>query len=110
MASGEIRCVISGELAEELHHPLGGFWETGKGLKAHDWFVIPLALREHRLYHYLGRKSWERQFGTHETLLKAFWRQIGFVPGDFIGEGMEPKRCAWLDRVLGRLNPSEVCC
>ena len=78
IAEGSICSIVSNELAAELHHPLGGFWETGKGLKAHDWFVIPLTLREHRLYHSLGKERWERTFGTHEMLLKAFWKFIGF--------------------------------
>ena len=64
MADGSICSVVSGEPAAELHHPLGRIWETGKGLKAHDWFVIPLTLREHRLDHSLGRESWERQSAT----------------------------------------------
>ena len=67
IADGSIPSIVSGEPAGELHHPLGSFWETGKGLKAYDWFVISLTLLEHRLYHSLGRESWERQFGTHET-------------------------------------------
>jgi hypothetical protein len=29
--------------------PRGMIWETGTAVKAHDWFVIPLALGEHRL-------------------------------------------------------------
>lgn len=81
IADGSIRSIVSGELGSELHHPLGGFWETGKGLKAHDYFVIPLTLREHRLYHSLGRDTWERTFGQHQTLLKRFWKVIDFVPG-----------------------------
>src|SRR6266700_4883706 len=92
MADGSIRSIVNNEPAGELHHPLGGFWETGKGLKAHDWFVIPLTLREHRLYHSLGRQTWERTFGSHEMLLKAFWKFIGFEPGEFMTVGMEPKR------------------
>jgi hypothetical protein len=72
MAEGEIRSIISGELAGELHHPLGNaLWKTGKGLKAHDWFVIPLTIREHRLYHSLGRQTWERTFGSHENAFKG---------------------------------------
>jgi hypothetical protein len=32
-------------------------WETGTAVKAHDWFVIPLALGEHRLYPLLGARK-----------------------------------------------------
>ena len=40
MAEGDIRSVINDEFATDPHHPLGNaFWETGKSLKAHDWFV-----------------------------------------------------------------------
>jgi hypothetical protein len=42
----------------------------------------------------LGRESSERQLGSHETLLKAFWASIDFKPGDFMTVGMEPKRAA----------------
>jgi hypothetical protein len=37
-------------------------------------------------------------------LLKAFWKFIGFEPGEFMFVGMEPKRAAWLRRVLARLD------
>lgn len=36
-------------------------------------------------------------------LLKAFWKVIGFEPGEFMAVGMEPRRAAWLRRVLERL-------
>jgi hypothetical protein len=40
MAEGDIRLVINDEFATDPHQPLGNaFWETGKSLKAHDWFV-----------------------------------------------------------------------
>jgi hypothetical protein len=52
----------------------------------------------------LGRETWERTFGTHQTLLKALWEAIDFKPGDFMSVGMRPNRAAWLDRVLERLG------
>jgi hypothetical protein len=81
MGDGSIRSIVSNEPAGELHHPLGGFWETGKGLKAHDWFVIPLTLREHRLYHSMGRQLWETVYGSHEMLVEAFWKIIALALG-----------------------------
>jgi hypothetical protein len=105
MAEGLIHCMAKTDLpAVELHHPLGGFWETGKGLKAHDWFVIPFSAEAHREYHALGVTEWVRRYGDHQTLLKRFWACIGFVPGEFMDVGMNPKRAAWLSRVLGRLR------
>jgi hypothetical protein len=56
----------------ELHHPRGAFFETGTGVKAPDWFVIPLTLRQHRLYHSLGRETWERSFATPVAWLEGF--------------------------------------
>lgn len=104
IADGSIRSIVSGEPAGDLHHPRGvAVWECGTGVKAHDWFVIPLTLREHRLYHSLGRDTWERTFGEHQTLLKRFWAAMGFEPGPFMTVGMAPKRAAWLARVLARL-------
>lgn len=104
MALGEIRCCcLPKYVAVERHHPTGAKWETGKGLKAHDWFIIPLSKQAHDEYHRLGAREWTRRYGTHETLLKAFWQSIGFVPGDYMTVGMNPKRAEWLRRVLGRL-------
>ena len=34
MREGSIRCVCTGRTATDPHHPLGSFWESGKGLKA----------------------------------------------------------------------------
>lgn len=49
------------------------------------------------------KETWERTFGTHQTLLKMFWTAIGFEPGEFMTVGMDPKRASWLNRVLARL-------
>src|SRR5262249_32702265 len=104
MMSGEIRSIINERAAEELHHPLGGILETGKGLKAHDWFVIPLTAEQHRQYQLWGKATWEKRYGTHEDLLKVFWRLLGFEPGNFMVVGMESKRAARLHRVLARIT------
>jgi hypothetical protein len=47
-------------------------------------------------------QTWESLHGTHENLLTAFWRGIGFELGDFMTVGMALKRGAWLERVRGR--------
>jgi hypothetical protein len=105
MAEGDIRSVISGEPATDFHHPLSvSFWESGKALKAHDWLGIPVTQREHDLYHRLGKDTWQTMFGSHQELLIEFWEKIGFVPGDFMKSGMDPKRAQWFDRVMGRLR------
>ena len=103
MADGSIRSIVSGKPAREVHHPLGGMWGSGKGLKAHDWFVIPLTFDEHRQYHLLGKQSWETRYGTHEMLLKAFWAAYGITPGEWMTEGMDFRRAEWCRRVLERI-------
>jgi hypothetical protein len=103
MAEGDIRCCcIPKYVAVERHHPKGPTWETGTGLKAHDWFVIPLSKQAHDEYH-ADASAWEAKYGTHADLLKAFWASIGFAPGEFMTVGMNPKRAAWLRRVLERI-------
>jgi hypothetical protein len=78
-------------------------WETGTGLKAHHWFIILLSKRAHDEYH-ADAEAWEGRFGTHADILQAFWKDIGFVPGEFMEVGMNPKRAQWLNRVLERLS------
>jgi uncharacterized protein DUF968 len=102
MREGSIRCVCTGKPATDPHHPLGSFWESGKGLKAHDWFVIPLSAEAHREYHH-SPKAWAEKYGSHQELLKAFWKATGFALGEHMFVGMAPKRGAWLERVLARL-------
>lgn len=105
MAEGNIRCCcIPKYIAVERHHPKGPMWETGTGLKAHDWFVIPLSKAAHDEYH-ADAVAWEAKYGPHETLLKAFWNDIGFKPGDFMTVGMSLRRADWLRRVLARITP-----
>ena len=106
MAEGSILCVWTGQRAADPHHPLGSFWESGKALEAHDWFVIPLSAEVHREYH-RGAKSWAANYGEHADLLKAFWKSIGFEPGEFMFVGMAPKRAAWLNRVLIRIGGAD---
>jgi Protein of unknown function (DUF968) len=103
MAEGSILCVCTGQRATDPHHPLGSFWESGKGLKAHDWFVIPSSAEVHLEYH-RGPKTWAAKYGSHQELLLTFWKSIGFERGDFMTVGMGPKRAASLDRVLHRLK------
>lgn len=71
---------------------------------AHDWFIISLSKQAHDKYH-ANQTAFEAKYGTHDELLKAFWKSIGFEPGAYMVVGMEPKREAWLIRVLGRLFP-----
>ncbi len=72
------------------------------------WFVIPLSAEVHREYH-RGPKTWAAKYGSHQDLLKAFWKSIGFEPGDFMTVGMPEKRAAWLERVLEKLMESKRC-
>ena len=103
MEAGEIRCCCKRSLkAVERHPPRGPMWETGAGLKAHDWFVLPLSKEAHDEYH-SNAEEWVRRYGDHETLLKRFWRSLSVEPGDWMTEGMDPKRAAWFNRVLARL-------
>jgi hypothetical protein len=102
MAEGSIRCACTGRQAHDPHHPLGSFWESGKGLKAHDWFIIPLSHEAHREYHH-SPKAWVQKYASHQDLLKAFWKKIGFQPGEFMFVGMSPKRAEWLKRVVQKL-------
>jgi hypothetical protein len=46
--------------------------------------------------------------GTHETLLKAFWEKIGFVPGDFMSVGMASKRFERLRRYYIASNGGDL--
>jgi hypothetical protein len=104
MALGEIRCCcISNYVATERHHPKGPTFETGTGLKAHDWLIIPLSKQAHDEDH-TDAMAWEQRYGTHAELLLAFWGSIGFIPGPYMTVGMNPKCAAWLDRVLERLK------
>lgn len=104
MEVGELRCVYYPQLvAVERHHPRGPFWETGTGLKAHHWFVLPVSKRAHNEYHD-NAEAFEAKFGTHAEVLTRFWREIGFVPGAFMAVAMETRRAAWLARVLSRLG------
>lgn len=102
MAEGSIRCVCTGKPPTDPHHPLGSFWESGKGLKAHGWFVIPLSEEAHREYH-PSPKPWAAKYGTHQDLFKAFWKSTGFEPRTHMFVAMAPKRADWLRRVLARL-------
>jgi hypothetical protein len=97
------RCDYPKLVAVERHHPRGPMWETGTGLKAHRWFIIPLSKRAHDEYH-ANAEAFEAKHGTHAEILRAFWKEIGFVPGPFMDMGMAPRRAAWLKRVMDRLT------
>lgn len=104
MALGELRCRIYPQyVAVERHHPKGPLWETGTALKAHHWFVIPLSKRAHDDYH-TNAEAFEAKHGSHAEIMFAFWREIGFVMGDFMSVGMDTKRAAWLKRVMDKLQ------
>jgi len=103
MEERELRCRCYPKLvAVERHHPRGPMWETGTGLKAHHWFIIPLSKRAHDEYR-ADAEAFEAKLGTHAEILQAFSKDIGFVPGPFMDVGMSPKRAAWLDRVMSRI-------
>ena len=55
-------------VAVERHHPKGPMWETGTGLKAHHWFIIPLSKLTHDEYH-RDAEAWEASYGTHAEIL-----------------------------------------
>ena len=75
------------------------------GLKAHNWFILPLSKQAHDEHH-ANAVAWEARYGTHAELLLAFWAPIGFKPGDFMTIGMNEKRAAWLRRVSNRVTHS----
>jgi hypothetical protein len=64
---------------------------------------LPLSKARHLEYD-ADHDAFEAKYGTHAELLKAFWKDIGFEPGEFMFVGMAPKRAAWLARVLVRLE------
>ena len=65
-------------------------WETGTGLKAHDWFAIPLSKAAHDEYH-RNIPAFEAKYRTHAELLLAYWQDIGFVPGEWMAGRHEPE-------------------
>lgn len=76
MKARELRCcVYKNRIATERSHPRGPFWETGTGLKAQDFFIIPLSAEAHLEYH-RDIEAFEIAHGTHAELLKAFWQRI----------------------------------
>jgi hypothetical protein len=64
--------------------------------------VIPLSKRAHDEYH-ADIPAFEAKYGTHASLLKAFWRALEITPGPWMTEGMSPKRESWFNRVLERV-------
>lgn len=58
-----------------LHHPRGAKFETGTGKKS-DWKdLLPLCPNHHQyggfgVAFHAGKKTWEKNFGTQEELIK----------------------------------------
>jgi len=98
-----LRDMTGDGMAVDPHHCLGNFFESGKGLKTFDWFVIPLSRRRHLEFH-RGQRSFEKKYSTQKEMLLRFWRQIDFEPGLFMLEGLSIKEQLRLRRVLGRLG------
>lgn len=101
MRQGDFRCQADPKyIAVERSHPRGPFWETGTGLKAHHWFILPLSKARHLEYD-ADHDAFEAKYGTHAELLLTFWKSIGFEPGEFMTVGMTLRRAAWLERGSG---------
>lgn len=101
-----IHCPIYPNLrAVERSHPRGvAFWETGAGMKAHHFFAVGLSRQAHLEYD-ANHDGFEKRHGvTHAELVKKQWKALGVSPGPWMFEGMNPKRVAWLERVLARLD------
>jgi hypothetical protein len=93
MAEGLERCRANSKyIAVERSHPRGPMWETGTGLKAHDWFAIPLSKAAHDEYH-ADIPAFEAKYGTHAELLVAYWKDIGFRSWGMDGCRHEPEAC-----------------
>jgi len=72
MAEGEMRCCcIPKYVALERHHPKGLVFETDTGLKAHNWFILPLSKQAHDEHH-ANAVAWEARYGTHAELPLRF--------------------------------------
>lgn len=103
-----VRCPIYSNLrATERSHPRGvGFWETGASMKAHHFFAIGLSRQAHLEYD-PDHDNFERRHGiTHAELVNKQWEALGVTHGEWMLVGMNPKREAWLKRVLERLQIS----
>lgn len=101
-----VRCPIYPNIrAVERSHPRGvAFWETGGALKAHHFFAVGLSKQAHLEYD-ANHDGFEQRHGiTHVELVKNQWKALGMAPGPWMTVGMEPKRAAWLARVLERLG------
>ena len=96
--------IYRNERAVERSHPRGvAFWETGGSLKAHHFFAVGLSKRAHLEYD-ADHEGFERRHGvTHAELVKKQWSDLGLSPGEWMFEGMAPKRADWLRRVLNWL-------
>ena len=54
-------CVCCGVLGVQVHHIKGGGL-GGMGMKASDWFTMPLCETHHTMFHTMGIRSWEGIF------------------------------------------------
>jgi len=59
-------------------------------------------VEEARLAHAINAAGHDRE--TTAKRLSGYRKDIGFAPGLFITIDMSPKRAAWFNRVLARLN------
>lgn len=80
------------------------FWETGGALKTHHFFAVGVSKQAHLEYDANHDGFEQRHSVTHAELVKKQWQSLEVSPGGWMFVGMAPKRAAWLERVLGRLN------
>jgi len=70
----DLGCLICGDEAM-IHHAL-----TGAGGRRNHDLILPLCHRHHQGnegIHTLGRKAWERRFGTERELLERVKQELG---------------------------------
>ena len=58
----ELPCCVTGKFGVQLHHIKAPY--ISEGVKASDWFVIPLAPEIHANFHDWGRREWEMVYGS----------------------------------------------
>jgi hypothetical protein len=90
--------------AVERSHPRGvGFWETGGALKGHYFFAVGMSKLAHLEYDadHDGFESVHQV--THAKLAREQWQALSVVPGEWMAEGMQPRRSEWFKRVLERV-------
>jgi hypothetical protein len=97
--------IYPNERAVERSHPRGvAEWGTGTGMKAHHFFAVGLSKRAHLEYD-ADHDGFEIRHGvTHAELVQKQWEALGVAPGDWMFEGMAPKRAERLWGVLSRIT------